>query len=121
MSGQDSFTSKEIFPPAPTARVAWLFKHGGEIVGVRVDYVMTSVDTSKTIWHLELSDGHKETVDQDALAGIVQFYPHYDVPSHRAIAVLKRELRAQCEAREKWEKANARELAEYKRLKAKYE
>lgn len=115
-------TSKEqSIPLAPTERVRWLFKHGAEIVGLRVDYVMTGVDTSKTIWHVELSDGHKETVGQHALADILSFYPHRDVPSHRAIAVLKRELQEQCAAREKWEKSNQRELAEFKRLKAKFE
>jgi hypothetical protein len=114
-------TKDQSIPPAPTARVAWLYKHGAEIVGLRVDYVMLTSDTSKTVWHLELSDGHKETVDETELSGLLCFYPHHDVPSHRALAILKRELQEQCRTRAEWEKKNNRELAEYKRLKAKFE
>lgn len=112
--------NQDASPPVPNSWAAWLFSRGGEITGVKVDYVMTGVETSKTVWHLTLSDGSKSTVDETDLREVVVFYPHRDVPGHRAIAVLKRELWQQCEARQKWEKSNARELAEYRRLHKKY-
>ena len=109
-------------PPLPPKLAQWLYKRGGEISGIRVEVVPTGVDTSKTVWHLEFSNGSKSTVDATGeFAELLDFYPSSEVPSWRAIASLKTRYRAMCEAREKWEKANDRELATYRRLKAKFE
>lgn len=112
---------QEVGPPKPSAMVLWLYGHGGELKSIRVDYVMLTEDTSKTVWHVEFFGGHKQTVDQsDELSECLDFYPSSKVPRWRALASLKEPLRNMCEAREKWEKAHAREFAEYRRLKEKF-
>jgi hypothetical protein len=112
----------DLAPPIPPPWALWLYKRGGEIKGIRVDLVPTGVDTSKTVWHLELSDGSKSTLDvESAFTSVLDIWPSPAVPSWRAIASLKRDLRKMCEDREKWEKAHDRELATYRRLKAKFE
>lgn len=113
---------EESGPPVPPAEVLWLYKHGGEFKGIRVDYKMLTEDSSKTIWHVEFVDGHKQTIDESrTLADLMDFYPALAVPPWRAIASLKKPLLEMCEARAKWEKAHSKEMAEYRRLKAKYE
>jgi hypothetical protein len=114
-------SSNQIAPPPPPAKAAWLYKNGSELSSITVDYQMLGVDTSKTVWHVEFFGGKKQTVDEQGMSEFLNFYPHPDVPSHRAIAALKRNYVAMCEAREKWEKSNAREIAEYERLKKKFE
>lgn len=123
MSGPGNPTSeKESGPPVPPEKVRWIYSHGAEIKAIRVDYQMLTEDSSKTIWHVELADGHKATIDESReFSELLDFYPSIAVPRWRAIASLKERFREMCEARDKWEKAHARELAGYKRLKAKFE
>lgn len=107
-------------PQIPNSTVAWLYKHGSELSGIRVDYRMLTEDSAETIWHVEFVNGHKQTVDMREVADLLEFYPARDVRPYRAIACLKEPLRLQCEARAKWDKANARELSELRRLQAKH-
>jgi hypothetical protein len=114
--------TEQAAPPLPPERAQWLYKHGAEIKSIAVDYVPTGVDTAKTVWHLEFHTGHKETIDlEGSLSDLLDFYPSHEVATWRAIASLKKRFVAMCEARAKWEKSNAAELAAYKRLKAKFE
>lgn len=113
---------KDIVPPEPPTLVRWMYKYGCELKAIRVDFRMVSEDQSDTIWHVEFVGGHKQVVaDPRQLDEILDFYPHANVPKWRAIAALKEPLKTMCEAREKWEKKHAAELAEYRRLKAKFE
>jgi hypothetical protein len=114
--------NEEVVPPEPPALVRWLYKHGAELKAIRVGYEMLTEDSSQTVWHVEFVNGHKETVNESReLAELLNFYPSPGVPSWRAIASLKEPLREMCEVRAKWEKKHAGELADYRRLKAKFE
>lgn len=115
--------SENIVPAAPSAMVAWMYKYGSELSAIKVGYRMLTEDTCETVWYVEFVQGHKQTViDPDTLLRpLLDFYPSPNVPSHRAIAKLKEAHILACEARAKWEKSHARELAEYRRLKAKFE
>lgn len=112
----------DVVPPEPPPLVRWMYKHGCELKAIRVDFVMVSEDQSDTVWHVEFCGGHKQVVREPAqLDAILDFHPHLNVPRWRALAALKEPLKTMCEARDKWKKKHARELADYRRLKAKFE
>ncbi len=100
-------------PAAVTENERWIVRHS--VCAIKVEHVQTGTDTSQTYVVLTPIEG-KSVRWTD-----VEF---------RKVACLKLDwircvepnfgVREKVEAREKWEKANARELSEYKRLKAKF-
>lgn len=92
----------------------WIVKNA--VTAIRVEYRQTGVDTAETYLHLTPHQGKPvcwkaSTFNRVARLELTHFEcvrPLYGV-------------REAVEAREKWEKANARELSEYRRLKAKFE
>jgi hypothetical protein len=102
-------------PPDVTAQERWIVKNA--VVAVRVEYRQTGTDTAETYLHLTPSDGKAAVC---WLASTFRKFARLEL-GHCTVAVPIYGLREKVEAREKWEQANARELADYKRLKAKFE
>lgn len=99
--------------PAPvTPEERWIVHN--RVDSVRVEYRQTGTDTAETYVHLTAGDRTvcwRDTtfkkVARLELSWATLVEPVYG-------------LREKVEARDKWEKANAKELAEYQRLKLKY-
>jgi hypothetical protein len=116
--------SDENVPAIPSLLAVEIFDRGGELSGLSVQYIQTGCDTAETEWtlHFDPKVTPIKTRDKAALVAALNFFPSdRDIPSWRSIAALKPDVRAQIEARRKWEKDNKAELAAYLRLKAKYE
>lgn len=100
-------------PPDVSAKERWIVRH--RVDAIRVEHRQTGADTAETYVHLSAGkvtvcweDTDFRKVARLDLSWATVVSPNYGVAER-------------VEAREKWEKANARELAEYKRLKAKFE
>ena len=106
--------SEKTIPQDVTAEERWIVKN--RVQAIRVEYRQTGTDTADTFVHLTPSEGKPVCWKDSTFRKVARLElgyatvvePHYGV-------------RDRVEAREKWEKANARELAEYRRLKAKFE
>lgn len=91
----------------------WIVKN--RVVAIRVENRMTGVDTADTYVTMTTFEGKKATwrdTTFNKLARLRLSWPNLCEPNYG--------LREKVEAREKWEKANAAELATYRRLQAKY-
>lgn len=113
-------SSNDGIPANPPEMAKQLYKLGGEVTGIRVQYLQTGTETADTKWILELGDKKLEGW-KSSFAPFLDFYPNREVRDWRCIAALKPSFAALVVAREKWEKANNHELSEYRRLKAKFE
>lgn len=103
-------------PIKPCVAAFMLHKHGS-VRKMEVDYRMTSEDTSDDMLKIVYADGTKATLNHSAdFYSVARWVGHWP-----ALFELKPEIAAQVDAFQKWERANAAELATYKRLKAKYE
>lgn len=105
--------STNTIPPDVSAQERWIVHH--RVDAIRVEHRQTGTDTAETYVHLSAG---KVTVcwgDTD-FRKVARLDLSWATVVSPAYGVTER-----VEAREKWEKANARELAEYKRLKAKFE
>lgn len=100
--------------PEPVSQEAQWIVHN-RVDTVRVEYRQTGTDTAETYVHLKA--GSKEVCWHDSTFKKVA---RLELSSSTLVEPVYG-LRDKVEAREKWEKANAAELATYHRLKAKYE
>lgn len=103
----------EKIPAAVTDEEKWIAHH--RVDSIRVESRQTGVDTAETYVHLTAGSvtavWRSSTFNKVAKLSL----------SWASIAEPAYGVRERVEAREKWEKANARELSEYKRLKSKFE
>lgn len=93
-----------------------MFKHG-TVVKMEATYRMTSEDTSDdylVIWYMDKT--RAEIYNAPEFYEVAEWVGHWP-----ALFRLKEKYQDQVEAFQKWEKANAADLAAYKRLKAKFE
>lgn len=101
--------------PAPyTPAELWLTQH--QVVAVRTSYKMTSEDTCDNYVELESFHGEKVKWLQSTFNKVATLRV-----GGTNLAELRLGIRDRVEKRLKWEKANAAELATFKRLKAKFE
>lgn len=121
MGAQDSegfMTSDEMVPLAYTDHEAWIIDN--RVIGIKTSYEMTGVDTSQDYVTLSSLSGKSVTWRVEAFSAVAKLSPHV---SNTSSLVEPKEygLRERVEKRRAWEKQNARELSEYKRLRAKFE
>lgn len=102
----------EKIPEPVSEQEKWVVHHF--VDSIRVEYRQTGTDTAETYVHLTSGKDkvcwHESTFKRVAEVEL----------SYSTIVKPKYGLREKVEAREKWEKANAAELATYRRLKEKY-
>ena len=91
----------------------WLCEN--TIIGVKVHYYQTGTDTSETDWEVFPSEGKSQRWRAGTVRGYVQFEPDWV----RLFKVLP-SVRKEVEEWQAFEKKEKRDLAEYKRLKAKF-
>ena len=86
----------------------------GWLHGLYIDYRQTGADTAETFVKISGSNGNAE--------GLWRSYREYlDLtPSHNSICKLKEKYDRQITEWKKFEKENANDLAEYKRLREKF-
>lgn len=105
----------ETIPQAVSDQERWIVRN--RVSAIRVEYRQTGTDTAETYVQLTPWDGGKPVCWLDSTFRKVATLKL----SHASIAEPAYGVRERVEAREKWEAKNARELADYKRLKAKFE
>ena len=101
-------------PPVVTEQERWIVKN--PVIAVRAEYRQTGSDTADTYLHLTPSSGKPVCWLDSTFRKVARLEL-----GHCTVVSPNYGLRDRVEAREKWEKANERELSEYKRLKAKFE
>lgn len=104
----------EMTPPDMTAEERWIVEN--IVTAIRVEYRMTSADTADTYVHLTGWEGQKACWRDTTFAKVARLRLDYN-----SCAEPLPGIREKVEARKAWERKNARELAEYRRLKAKFE
>lgn len=92
----------------------WLCKNG--IKGLILHYYQTGTETSQTDWELIPLEGKSRRVPAESVRGLVELRPDWVRILSPHSKVIK-----EIEEYDKFAKANAAELATYKRLKAKFE
>lgn len=97
-----------------TAEERWIAHHCVE--SIRAEYRATGTDTAETYVHLRARDGDTAVWKDTTFARVADLKIWCG-----SVAEAKREVRLRVEESEKFEKAHARELADYARLKAKFE
>lgn len=103
----------ERIPDPVTEQERWIAKH--RVDSIRVEYRQTGTDTAETF--VTLTDGkEKVTWVGSTFRKVARLELGYNTLATANYGVAERVA-----ARDKWEEANARELAEYKRLRAKFE
>ncbi len=106
---------EEQTPRPVSAEERWITHNA--VIAIRVEHWLTGDDTSETYVHLTTHDENKnvcwkaKTFLQVARLELTHYQCAVPLPS-----VVKA-----VQEREKWEKENERELAEYQRLKTKFE
>lgn len=105
--------STERIPDSVTEQERWIVKH--RVDTVKVEYRQTGTDTAETYVTL-IAGKEKVTWLDKNFNKVAQLQLGYNT-----VVSPRYGVRERVEARDKWEKANARELAEFKRLKAKFE
>lgn len=106
-------TAQRDIPRPVSAAERWIAKHA--VCGLRVHHVQTGVDTSETEVELIPSSGKPVRWKADTFREVARLEL-----SWATCVEPKYGVREAVEAREKWEAAEARDLAELRRLKAKF-
>lgn len=102
----------ERIPEPVTEQERWIVNH--HVDTVKVEYRQTGADTAETFVIL-IAGKAKATWTADTFRKVARLNLSYNTAVEPNYGVRER-----VEAREAWEKANAKELAEYERLKAKF-
>lgn len=105
--------SKERIPDPVTDQERWIARH--YVDTVKVEYRQTGTDTAETYVTL-IAGKDKVTWRDSTFNKVAQLQLGYNT-----VVSPRYGVRERVEARDNWEKANARELAEFKRLWAKFE
>lgn len=92
----------------------WLCKN--TIVGLKVHHYSTGIDTSDTDWELIPQTGNPLRVKEIVVRPLVTLRPDWV-----RVLQINAEVRREVEEYEKFAKKEARDLSEYRRLKAKFE
>lgn len=92
----------------------WLCKN--TVTGLVLHYYQTGTESSQTDWELIPLEGKPKRVPAESICGLVELRPDWIRVMHPHDRVIK-----EVEEYERFTKANAAELATYKRLKAKFE
>jgi hypothetical protein len=101
-------------PVDVTEQERWIVHN--RVQSIRVEYRQTGTDTAETYLHLKTADGKGVCWCEATFRKVARLEIGTATCVEPAFGVRER-----VKAREEWEKANARELADYKRLKAKFE
>ena len=100
--------------PAPvTAQERWVCEH--RVCAIRVEYRQTGTDTAETFLHLTATYGATVCWCEATFRKVARLEIGTSSIASPAYGVADR-----VKARTEWEQKNARELADYKRLKEKY-
>ena len=100
-------------PKRVSDEARWICSH--RVIGVSIEYVQTGTDTAETYLTLTPESGNKvRWLDRTFSKVATLELDHY------RLVKPKYGVREEVEAWDKYEKANAAELAEYERLRAKY-
>lgn len=91
----------------------WLCKRS--IIGIIVHYYQTGTDTSDTDWEIKTPSGSKR-IQKDIAQKILIYEPDWI-----RLMKVRPDIEAEVEAYEAFAKKEAKELAEYNRLKAKFD
>lgn len=106
---------KQESPPADASKQErWIAKN--RVISIRAEYRQTGADTAESYVHLTPSSGEAVCWLESTFRKVARLEFGTGTVAAPAYGVRER-----VEAREKWEKANAQELADYQRLKAKFE
>ncbi len=100
----------------PSVPETILYKNGSVIEGIILKYVQIGTDIAQTRAKLHMSNDVVLDVSWDA------YRPYIDIePNWYSIAALKEGSVKRCEIWDQYLKENSEELAEYERLKKKFE
>lgn len=101
-------------PPPYTPEEAWICDNWPNTI--RVEHRQTGTDTAETYIHMSVGKGKPVCWSSWTFNKVAEL--HLGITE---IARPKPGVREKVKARREWERKNARELADYKRLKAKFE
>ncbi len=101
-------------PPEVTEQEKWIVAN--VVTAIRVEYRQTGTDTAETYLHLKSFAGKEVCWLGSTFNKVARLQLGYN-----SLCEPNYGLREKVEARLAYEKANARELSEYRRLKAKFE
>lgn len=101
-------------PPDVTDQERWIVKN--PVIAIRAEHRQTGTDTASTYLHLTPINGKPVCWLESTFRKVARL----EIGTCTVAAPIYG-LREKVEAREKWEKDNERELAEYRRMKAKFE
>jgi len=111
--------SDERAPPKPSDLACWIYDHG-PISGIQVDYRPTGVDTAETVVILTgWQSGAKPAVTRECRPEELNAVAFVGIGFNR-VADLRDGQRQQVEAYRAFMKRHQRELADYRRLRAKF-
>lgn len=114
-----SANSLDGLPPAYTEREAWLIDN--RVAGIKTSYEMTSADTAQDYVTLTSTSGKSVRWKVEEFRAIARLTTGYISSTSSLVEPVDYGLRDRVATRREWEKANADDLATYKRLKAKFE
>ena len=107
----------EKIPPPYTNEEAWIVDH--RVCAIRTSYKMTSEDTSQDYVTLEALNGDKVTWQIESFRTMAKLTNHISATSS-LVEPNEYRLRERVEVRRAWEKKEAKDLSEYKRLQSKF-
>jgi hypothetical protein len=111
-------TDQEKVPAGFTDEEAWLVDN--RVCEIKTSYKMTGCDTSQDYVTLTSLSGKSVTWRSDTFSRIAKLASYVSSTSS-LVEPKEYGLRERVQKRRAWDKANAREVSEYKRLKAKFE
>lgn len=92
----------------------WLCRN--TIVGLRIHYIQTGTDTARTEWELIPMAGTSKKVSPEVVAPLVELKPDWV-----RVLQVKQHVLIEFKEYEEFTKKEAADLAEYERLKKKFE
>lgn len=104
----------ESIPPDVSEQERWICHN--HVESVRAEYRQTGTDTAESYVHLKPVTGKAVCWLESTFRKVARLEFGTGTVAQPGYGVCER-----VKAREAWEKSNAKELAEYKRLKAKFE
>lgn len=109
--------ARELQPPTYTEQEAWIVDN--RVCGIKTSYEMTGADTAQDYITLTSLNGKSVTWKMERFSAIATLARHVSSTSS-LVDPKEYGLRERIEKRRQWEKKEASDLAEYKRLQAKF-
>jgi hypothetical protein len=104
-------------PPTYTEQEEWVAHH--RIKAIETSFEMTGADRSQEYIKMTDLDGKSVRWRMESFSQVARLATYVSATSS-LVEPKEYDLSKRIQKRKEWEKSNARELAEYKRLKAKY-